>query len=191
MALQQDLERVAAAAAGWAAPGEQIVAVIPAEPSPGRPVFLVAFEAAAGEGAPRAWVALDAAGEPVAHWPTIRDAVSIAAMCEVAEEMAGGGDLDQLRSQLVGVRLVENPPGIDEALAAVDELERALGRPPRFASPAYLDAVGGAVRGLERALGETGASPFAEAMKQAPGAIDALTLEVQAGLRTTRPARPA
>lgn len=184
MALEQDLEQVAAAAAAWAAPGETVVAVIPAEPDPGRAVFLVAF--AAGEDA-RSWLALHATGQPVLDWPLVRDAVSIAVLCEVAEEMAGGGDLDDLRSKLVGLRLVENPPGIDEALAAVDALERALGRPPRLATPAYLDAVGGAVRGLERALGETGASPFAEAMKTAPGAIEALTLEVQSGLKTRRP----
>jgi hypothetical protein len=113
--------------------------------------------------------------------------VSIAALCEVAEEMAGGGDLDELRSQLVGLRLVENPPGIDEAIDAINELERALGRPPRYASPGYLDAVGMAVRGLELALGNGGASPFTEAMKQAPGAIEALTREVETGLKT-RPA---
>ena len=38
---------------------------------------------------------------------------------DALEEMAGGGDLDELRSQLVGVQLVENPPGIDEALLDV------------------------------------------------------------------------
>lgn len=184
MSLEEDLERVAAAAAAWAAPGERVVAVIPAEPGSGSLVFLVAF---AGDGeAARTWVALDAAGDVVASWPTVRDAVSIAVMCEVAEEMAGGGDLDDLRSKLVGLRLVENPPGIDEAIEAIDVLERALGRPPRVASPGYLDTVGAAVRGLELALGETGSSPFTVAMKQAPAAIEALTREVELGLKTRR-----
>lgn len=198
MGLDEDLDRIAAAATAWAAPGEQVAAVIPTEPAPGRRVYLVAFAGAQGgvaagaeEGATApgssSWLALDDAGAAVEHWPAIREAVSIAALCELAEEMAGGGDLDDLRSKLVGLRVVESPPGIDEAIAAVDALEKALGRPPRLASPGYLDAVGGAVRGLERALGETGASPFAEAMKQAPGAIDALTLDVQAGLKTRRP----
>lgn len=182
MTLEQDLDRVAAAAATWAAPGEAVVAVIPSEPDPGALVFLVAFEG----GERRTWAALDREGSAVVHWPTIRDAVSIAVMCEVAEEMAGGGDLDDLRSKLVGLRLVENPPGIDEALAAVDALERALNRPPRIASPGYLDGVGMAVRGLERALGDGGSSPFTEAMKQAPGAIESLTREVEADLKTGR-----
>lgn len=197
MALDEDLDRIAGAARAWAEPGEQLAAVIPTEPAPGRRVYLVAFvgdEGGAGAGAgaaagepARTWVALDDAGAPVEHWPSIREAVSIAALCELAEEMAGGGDLDDLRSKLVGLRVLESPPGIGEAIAALNALERALGRPPRLASPVYLDAVGGAVRGLERALGESGASPFAEAMKQAPGAIDALTLDVQAGLKTRRP----
>lgn len=185
MSLEQDLERIAAAAATWAAPGEAVAAVIPTEPAPGSPVFLVAF-AAAGEER-RSWIALDHGGTAIDSWPRIRDAVSIAALCEVAEEMAGGGDLDDLRSQLVGLRLVENPPGIDEAIAAVNALEQALGRPPRYASPTYLDAVGMAVRALELALGDGTSSPFTEAMKQAPGAIEALTREVETGLKTRTP----
>lgn len=187
--LEQQLERVAAAALAWAAEDETIVAVIPSEPDPGLLVFLVAFETLGAPDAPRTWVALDSAGQPVAEWPTIRDAVSIAAMCEVAEEVAGSGDLDELRSQLVGLRLIENPPGIDEALEAVGALERALGRPPRVASPGYLDAVGSAVRALEQALGEPGQSPFTEALKQAPSAVEALTREVETGLKTRVPLR--
>lgn len=188
MSLGDDLERIAAAALPWAAPGESIVAVIPAEPDPGQLVFLVAFEGAtATDGDPiRTWVALDGAGRAIEAWPTIRDAISISALCEVAEEVAGGGDLDELRARLVGLRLTDNPPGIDEALEAVGVLERALGRPPRLASPAYLDAIGTATRGLERALGDSGSSPFTEAMKQAPGAVELLTREIELGLKTRR-----
>lgn len=185
--LGQQLERIAAAALVWAAEEETIVAVIPSEPDPGLRVFLVAFETLGAPDVPRTWVALDRDAQPVAAWPTVRDAVSIAAMCEVAEEVAGGGDLDELRSQLVGLRLIENPPGIDDALAAVGALERALGRPPRVASPGYLDAVGIAVRALEQALGDMGQSPFTEALKQAPSAIEALSREVETGLKTRRP----
>jgi hypothetical protein len=186
VSLEQDLERIATAAAAWAGPGEAVAAVIPTEPSAGSPVFLVAFSGG-GEEAPGSWLALDRDGAAIESWPRIRDAVSIAALCEVAEEMAGGGDLDDLRSQLVGLRLVENPPGIAEAIAAVNALEQALGRPPRFASPGYLDAVGIAVRALELALGDGTSSPFTEGMKQAPGAIEALTREVETGLKTGRP----
>ena len=47
-----------------------------------------------------------------------------------------------LRSQLAQVRMVEQPPGIEEAEEAALALERVIGAPPRVASPAYLDAVG-------------------------------------------------
>src|SRR5581483_9125782 len=102
----------------------------------------------------------------------LRDAVSIAAMCELAEETAGGGHLPELRSQLETVRATESPEGIDEAESALAELEQAIGGGLRVASPAYLDEVGAATRRLEHALGEQGASPFLEAMKQAGLTID-------------------
>ena len=56
---------------------------------------------------------------------------------------------------------------------------RAIGAPPRLASPEYLDAVGAATRRLELALGAAGGSPFAEAMKRSTVAVDALTQEVE------------
>jgi hypothetical protein len=101
-------------------------------------------------------------------------------MCELAEEAAGGGDLDDLRSRLVALRLTENPPGIDEAEEAAIELQSTIGAPPRVASPAHLDAVGGATRRLEEALGEGPGSPFVEAMKAATGTVDALVRDVEA-----------
>jgi hypothetical protein len=51
------------------------------------------------------------------------------------------------------------------------------------ASPAYLDAVGSAARRLERSFDETAPSPFVEAMKQAPMAVDALVLDVETGYK--------
>ena len=65
---------------------------------------------------------LDARGRVVEDRALVRDAVSIVTMCELAEEAAGGGDLDELRSRLVALRLTENPPGIDEAEEAAIEL---------------------------------------------------------------------
>ncbi len=115
----------------------------------------------------------------------VRDAVSISALCELAEEAAGGGDLDDLRARLVALRLTEDPPGIDDAEAAIDGLEAALGSPPQVASPQRLDAVGQATRRLEQALGDTPDSPFVEAMKSASPTIDALTRDVEASYKTT------
>ena len=91
-------------------------------------------------------------------------AVSIAALCELAEESAGGGKLEELRRELVALRVTERPEGIEEAETAALALEQTILPPPRLATAEYLDAVGAAVRRLELALGDSMASPFAEAM---------------------------
>lgn len=176
MPLAEDLDAIAALAEAHARPGERLVGVIPAEPDDGARTYLCSFEDAAGE---RSWLALDAGGAPLADRALVRAAVSISALCELAEETAGGGQLDELRQQLVALRLTENPPGIDEAEVALGALEATIARPPRLASAAYLDAVGAATRDLERSLGEPGGSPFAAAMQQAIGAVDELVAEVE------------
>jgi hypothetical protein len=177
--LAEDLERIAAAASGHADDGERLTGVVPTEPAPGARIYLCSYE----RDGRRSWLALDAKAEPIARRARVRDAVSIAALCELAEESAGGGDLSELRSQLVALRLTENPPGIEEAEEAALALEAAVGAPPRLATPAHLDAVGAATLRLERALGDVGVSPFAQAMQQARGAIDELTREVEAGYK--------
>ena len=109
------------------------------------------------------------AGRPVDRRDDVRDTASIVAMCELAGELAGGGDLEELRAQLAQVRMIEQPPGIEEAEDAALALERAIGAPPRVASPAYLDAVGAATLALERALGEL-SSPFCDCGRALPRA---------------------
>jgi hypothetical protein len=109
----------------------------------------------------------------------VRDAVSILALCELAEETAAGGDLDELRSQLAALRVTESPPGIEEAEEAVLELQRVLGAPPTLATPGRLDEIGAATRALEAALGGVAqGSPFAAAMKSAGEVVDALVADV-------------
>jgi hypothetical protein len=173
--LVHELERIAALADAQAEAGEHVVGVLAAEAEPGERVYLCAFE----EDERRSWLAFDAAGEPLADRARLRDAVGILALCELAEETAGGGDLGELRAQLVALRVTENPPGIDEAEDAALALERIVGAPPRLATAAYLDEVGAATRRLERALGED-ESPFGKAMASALAAVDALTAEVEA-----------
>jgi hypothetical protein len=176
--IDADLERIAAAAAGLAGPGEELAAVIPTEPEPGARIYLCAYS---GHG--RTWAALGGGGTLLADRALVRAAVSIAGLCELAEESAGGGKLDELRRQLVTLRETEHPEGIEEAEAAVLALEAAIAPAPRLASPAYLDAVGAAARRLELALGESVTSPFAEAMKQGATVVAELELEVEAGYK--------
>lgn len=180
MELSEQLARIAEAARGFAGTGEELAAVIPAEPGSGVRVYLCAY---GDEGENKSWLALDDDGRPIASRSLLRDAVSIAALCEVAEEVAGGGRLDDLRSQLVALRMTENPPGIEEAEEATLALERAVGAIPRLASPAYLDEIGAASQRLEQALGEIGRSPFAEALKHAVDTVDELSRDVERDYR--------
>jgi hypothetical protein len=177
--LAEELDRAAAAASAHASDGEAVAAVLAAEPASGRRVYLCAYEG----GETRGWLALDGDGRPLDERGLVRDAASIAALCEVAVEVAGGGELEELRSRLAAVRLREAPPGIEEAEEAALELERVVGAAPRLASPRYLDAVGAATLRLEQALGQDGPSPFAEAMRQAVGVVNELTAEVERGYK--------
>ena len=173
MALAEELEQVAATAGADA--------VLAAEPHPGERVYVCAFEE--GDGG-RTWLAFDAQGKPVADRQRLRDAVSILALCELAEETAAGGDLDELRSQLAALRVTEQPAGIEEAEEAALALQRALGAPPTLATPARLDEIGAATRTLEVALrGAMQGSPFAAAMKSATDVVDALFADVAGSYR--------
>ncbi|HZR93634.1 MAG TPA: hypothetical protein VFA44_14640 [Gaiellaceae bacterium] len=173
--LTDELRRIADAAVRYAAPGEELSAVIPAEPLGGEFVFLCAFS----DGDANTWVALDGSGAPVLERRLVRDAVAIAAMCELAEETAGGGNLPELRARLAALREREDAHGLEEAEAAAADLEAALAPGVRVASPAYLDRLGAAARRLEQALGEIASSPFAEAMKQAGVTVDALAADIE------------
>jgi len=176
VALSDDLERIAVAAASFAAPGERVTGILAAEPLGVGPVYLCAYESEAGG---HTWLALDDLGAPVESRRLLHDAASLAALCEVADETAGGGDLAALRATLAELRERENPEGIAEAEQAALELEQTLQPEPRLASTAYLDALGVASRRLERSLGEDSGSPFAAALQQAMPAVEELAAEVE------------
>jgi hypothetical protein len=176
VALSDDLEQIAEAAAAFAAPGECVTGILAAEPLHAGRVFLCAY--AAGDERP-AWLALDAAGAPVASLSVVREAAKLAALCEVAEESAGGGDLPQLRQRLREIRETEAPEGIEAAELAAAELAETLEAEPRLATTDYLDRVGAAVRRLEQALGDDSGSPFAAALQQALPAVDEVAAEVE------------
>jgi hypothetical protein len=180
MTLEDEIGAARAAAERFADGGEEVVGVVPADPGAGRRVFLCAF----GGGEDERWLALDPEGEPVAERGLVRDAVSIAALCELAEDSAAGGNLPELRARLVELRAAENPEGIEEAEVAAAALAETLCEPPRVASPAYLDAIGAAADRLERALGDPGASPFAAAMQAGVGAAKELAERVERSYKT-------
>ena len=106
MDLNDELEAIAETARTHAADGEQLAVVIPAEPALGLRVYLCAFEA----GDARSWLALRADGQPLADRSLLRDAVSIAALCELADELSGAPDDLEPR--------VASPAYLDEIAAA-------------------------------------------------------------------------
>jgi hypothetical protein len=178
VALSDDVGRIAAAAAGYAAVGEELAGVLAVDVLGAR-IYLWAFGSAHGT----SWIALDGDAQPVSDARLVREAASLAALCEVAEESAGGGDLPELRARLAEIRETEAPEGIEEAEAAASALADVIQPEPRLASGAYLDAIGNAARRLEEALGDGGGSPFAAAMQSAVGAVEELAADVEANYK--------
>ena len=135
MGLDGDLRRTAEAAVAYAADGEDLVGIVPAEPANGLRLYVCAY----GKEDEATWLVLDATGVPVEERALVRDAVSIAALCEVAEEAAGvepdgpriasPAYLDQLGSdagpELAGA--VKGATGTVEEL--LREVERGYKRP--------------------------------------------------------------
>ena len=179
MALRDDLDRIAQAALALAEQAEALAGIVPAEPREGERTYLCAFS----NGDERTWLVLDEAAAPVTDRETVRRAASMAAMCELAEESAGGGELDELRDRLMTIRLTESPEGIEEAEEAALALQQVIGAPPRVAEPGYLDRVGAATRRLELALGDPGLSPFAEAMKAGIPSVEEFALDVESNYK--------
>jgi hypothetical protein len=85
VALEQDLRRIAEAAARHAGDGEDVAGIVPAEPASGIRLYVCAY----GNEDATTWLVLDATGVAVSDRSLVREAVSIAALCEVAEEAAG------------------------------------------------------------------------------------------------------
>jgi len=79
MALADDLDRIAAAGAR---PDERLTGVVAAELLDGTRVYLCAYESGG-------WLAVGDDGLPVASRRVVRDAASLAALCEAVEELAG------------------------------------------------------------------------------------------------------
>jgi hypothetical protein len=178
MGLADDLERAAELAGAHLGDGDVVSGVLATEPEPGRRVYVSSVDGADGR---RGWLGVREDGSVVTSRAELRAAVSIAALCEVAAESAGGGDLDGLIASLADLREREAPEGIEAAEAAARDLRDAIGELPQLATPERLDAIGTATRRLEQELDPGGASPFAAALKAAQGAVSELQREVEAG----------
>jgi len=131
VALADDVQRIALAAAAHAGEGERVAAVLPTEPFSGDRVYLAAFE---GEDESQSWLALDDEGAPVTDRKLVRDAAAIAALCEIAEESediaAGEGPRLASPSYLDHLGAAKQngdvPGALQGALPAVEELTRDI-----------------------------------------------------------------
>ena len=180
VALGEDLERVASLVGAELGVGATVSGILATEAAPGRRVYLCSIDDA---DATRSWLGVREDGSVVASRAEVRAAVSIAALCEVAADSAGGGDLEGLIAALADLRAREAPEGIEDAESAALALRDVVGDPPQLATPARLDEIGGATRRLERELDPGGPSPFAASLKAAQGAVQELQREVEAGYR--------
>ena len=125
MTLSAELERIADSARAHAVDGEELAAVIAAEPADGIRVYLCAFT----KGDARSWLALDHGGKPVTDRSLLLEAVSIAALCELADDVADA---------------LEEPPRV--ATPAYLEAHAAAGRGSQFTEALKQGSV--AVEGL-------------------------------------------
>jgi hypothetical protein len=165
MTLEEELETAVAAAGRHARPGEQAVAVMAAEPA-GTRLFVVAL--AAGE--ELGYVAIDRAGSAVADRRLVKDAVSLAALAERAEEVSGATAADDLVAQFREASGTLSRAGEGEAAAAAEAVavagERlgAAAAGPRAATPVYLDRLAALAADLAAAI--EAFVPFAERLGQ-------------------------
>ena len=178
MSLGEELERAAEHALSAVEDGASVSGVLATESQPGMRVYLCSIDGTDGT---RGWLAVRSDGGVVTARSDLRAAVSIAALCEVAADTAGGGDVDGLIASLVDLREREAPEGIEDAEEATRTLKNVIGDPPQLATPERLDEIGAAARRLEQELDPGGASPFAAALKGAQSAVQELQREVEAG----------
>jgi hypothetical protein len=121
MALSEDVSRIAGAAAQHRTPGQQVVAVLTVETAAGERIYLAAFADSEGH---QEWLALDHDGLPVTSRERVREAASIAALVEVAEDAAENAADGPRVASLPYLDSIGGDSSIAGALPAVEELTR-------------------------------------------------------------------
>lgn len=123
MSLSEDVSRIAGIAAQHRAPGQQVAAVLAVDSAAGERVYLCAY--ADGEGS-REWLALDPGGAALTDRARVREAASIAALVEVAEEAAEQVAEGPRVASLPYLDSIGGDSSIAAALPAVEELTREI-----------------------------------------------------------------
>ena len=154
MTLAAGLEAAAEAARRRAHGGEDVAAVMAAEPAAGHRVYVIALDA----GGELAYLALDAALDPVGDARLVRDAVVMLALAERAEEASAALQADELATLFADAGTALAAEGRAAEAAAAGDVHRALlalsaaADGPRVATPSYLDAIAAASGRLAVAL---------------------------------------
>ena len=122
MELDRELRRIADAAARYCDEGEELEGIIPAEPGRGVRVYVCAYS----DGPETNWLVLDSNGDPVDDRSLVRDAVSVSALHELAEEAAGeeGNGTARLATPAELDRLAASA---EDSAAFVDAMKQASG----------------------------------------------------------------
>jgi hypothetical protein len=122
VALDQELRRIAEVAVAYAREGEELAGIIPAEPAAGVRLYVCAYR----DSDETSWLVLRADGSPVEDRSQVRDAVSIAALYELAEEASGSVDEEARVASPALLDSLGGSPNVVEAITAgtgtVDEL---------------------------------------------------------------------
>jgi len=121
MALSDDVSRIAEAAAAHSVPGQDVVGVLTVQSVGGERAYLAAFADVAGG---REWLLLDDRANPVTNRERVREAASIAALVEVAEEAADRVSDEPRVASLGYLDSIGADSSIAAALPAVEELTR-------------------------------------------------------------------
>ena len=121
MDLDQELRRIAEKAVIYCRDGEELAGIVPAEPGKGGRVYVCAYR----DGDETSWLVLDADAKPVDDRVLVKDAVSIAAMCELAEEAGGGENGEPVLATVA--HLDSLGASADDRVAFAEAMKRATG----------------------------------------------------------------
>ena len=121
MDLDQELRRIAEKAVIYCRDGEELAGIVPAEPGKGGRVYVCAYR----DGDETSWLVLDADAKPVDDRVLVKDAVSIAAMCELAEEAGGGENGEPVLATVA--HLDSLGAAADDRVAFAEAMKRATG----------------------------------------------------------------
>ena len=128
MALDQELRRIAEVAVTYCRDGEELAGIVPAEPLGRARLYVCAYR----DGEETSWLVLTSEGSPVEDRSLVRDAVSIAALYELAEEATGSPDEEARVASPALLDSLSGSPNVVEAIKAgtgtVDELLRDVER---------------------------------------------------------------